>query len=110
VRRHYSTAKQQVAKDRLHRSRVEIALIQHDGNIICNRDGISGSVDVVDVFGEDLVGWFIRMRTAPRKKRGQVSLEAGRILTRAASNKGYSIHSLPTRRAYITPRGKDGSQ
>ena len=65
TRNHYSTAKQQVAEDRLHRSRVEITIIQHDGNIICNHDGISGSVDVV---GEDLVGWYIRMNTAPRKK------------------------------------------
>jgi hypothetical protein len=89
---------------------VEITLIQHDGDIICNRDGISSSVDVVDVVGEDLVGWSICMRTVPRKKRGQVSLEAGRILIRAASNKGYSIHSLPTRRAYSTRRGEDGSQ
>ena len=89
---------------------MEITLIQHDGDIICNRDGISGSVDVIDVVGEDLVGWYICMRTAPRKKRGQVSLEAGRILTRAASDKGYSIHSLPTGRAYSTRRGKDGSR
>jgi hypothetical protein len=68
TRRNYSTAKQQVAEDRLHRSRVESTLVQHDGNIICNRDEISGSGSV-DVVGEDLVGWYnIRMRTAPRKK------------------------------------------
>jgi hypothetical protein len=46
---------------------VKFTLIQHDGNIICNRDGISGSGSVDDV-GEDLVGWYIRMNTAPRKK------------------------------------------
>ena len=56
ARRHYSTAKQQVSKDRLHRSRVEITLIQHDGNIICNCDGISGSGSV-DGVGEDHVSW-----------------------------------------------------
>jgi hypothetical protein len=89
---------------------MEITLIQHDGDIICNRVGISGSVNVVDVVGEDLVGWFICMRTSPRKKRGKVSLEAGRILTRAASNKRYSIHSLPTGRACSTCCGEDGSR
>jgi hypothetical protein len=55
ARRHYSTAKQQVAEDRLHRSRVDFTFIQHDGDIICNRDGISGSGSV-DGVGEDLIG------------------------------------------------------
>lgn len=76
ARKNYSTAKQQVAEDRLHRSRVDLTFIQHDGDIICNRDGISGSgSDRVDGVGEELIGWFIHMRKAPRKTRGKVSLE-----------------------------------
>ena len=75
ARRNYSTTKQQVAEDRLHRSRVEFTFIQHDGDVICNhRDWISGSGSV-DGVGEDHIGWYIHMGKAPRKKRGQVSLD-----------------------------------